>query len=63
MNGCSLIGRLAPGPFIHSVGVVNMIVGAAIGCSALIFGMIGLSSLPSIVVIAVFYGFFSGICE
>jgi hypothetical protein len=63
MNGCSLLGRLAPGPFIHSVGVVNMISGAAACCSVLIFGMIGISSLPSIVVIAMFYGFFSGICE
>ncbi|KAF9485187.1 MFS general substrate transporter [Pholiota conissans] len=61
LNGCSFLGRLAPGLFIHSIGVVKMIVISASFCSALIFAMIGLSSLPSIVTIAILYGFFSGI--
>ncbi|KAF9485188.1 MFS general substrate transporter [Pholiota conissans] len=61
MNGCSFVGRLAPGLFIHSIGVVRMIVIAAACCSALIFAMIGLSSVPSIVIIAILYGFFSGV--
>jgi hypothetical protein len=44
-------------------GVVNLATVAAILCSVLIFGMIGLSSLASVVVLGVIYGYLSGMSK
>ena len=45
------------------MGVGNLIVLATFCCSAVIFSMSGLASASSVIVIAVLYGFFAGICE
>lgn len=63
MNLSSCIGRVTPGLYIHSLGVGNMITIAAGCCSVIIFGMIGLNTIASVVLLGVFFGFFSGMCE
>ncbi|KJA20471.1 hypothetical protein HYPSUDRAFT_43171 [Hypholoma sublateritium FD-334 SS-4] len=61
LNACSFIGRLAPGPFIYTIGVIRMITFASLGCSVLIFGIIGLSGVGSVIPLAILYGFFAGV--
>ncbi|KAJ7508898.1 major facilitator superfamily domain-containing protein [Mycena galericulata] len=61
MNASSFVGRLTPGFFAHSLGIPNMVAAAA-GCGGvLILGMIGLGSIPSVVVLAILYGFCAGV--
>ncbi|KAG2118698.1 major facilitator superfamily domain-containing protein [Suillus discolor] len=60
LNGFNCLGRLTSGFIARFTGVVNLATVAAILCSMLIFGMIGLSSLASVVVLGVIYGFLSG---
>ncbi|KAJ7167985.1 MFS general substrate transporter [Mycena filopes] len=61
MNSASFLGRLTPGFFAHSLGIPNMVAVAA-GCvSIVIFGMIGLSSVASVGVLAVLYGYSAGV--
>ncbi|KAJ7796288.1 MFS general substrate transporter [Mycena leptocephala] len=61
MNASSFVGRLTPGFFAHSLGIANMVTASA-GCGAvLILGMIGLSNVASVVVLAVLYGFCAGV--
>ncbi|CCM00176.1 uncharacterized protein FIBRA_02204 [Fibroporia radiculosa] len=61
MNGCSFVGRLTPGFFAHRLGIANMICVATFCCSVLVFGMIGLKSVASVVVLGIIYGFFAGV--
>ena len=63
MNGAGLAGRLSPGFFAHSLGVVHMTVASAIFSFALIFSMVAIGNGTSVVVIAVLYGFVSGISK
>ncbi|KAJ7729146.1 MFS general substrate transporter [Mycena metata] len=61
MNASSFVGRLTPGFFAHSLGIANMVTAAA-GCgSVLILGMIGLSNVASVVVLAILYGYCGGV--
>ncbi|KAJ6626626.1 major facilitator superfamily domain-containing protein [Mycena sp. CBHHK59/15] len=61
MNASSFVGRLFPGFFTRSLGIVNMATAAA-GCGAvLILGMISLRNIASVVVIGVLYGFCAGV--
>lgn len=63
MNASSFVGRLTPGFFAHSLGIANMVTAAA-GCgSVLILGMIGLSNVASVVVLAILYGYCGGVCQ
>jgi hypothetical protein len=62
MNASSFVGRIVPGFLAHSLGIANMATASA-GCGAvLVLGMIGLSNIASVVVLAILYGFCSGIC-
>ncbi|KAI0675763.1 major facilitator superfamily domain-containing protein [Trametes maxima] len=61
LNVSSFFGRLSPGFVAHVLGVGNMTVASTFVCAILIFGMIGLGSLASVVVIGVIYGFFAGV--
>jgi hypothetical protein len=63
MNAASLAGRLSPGFFVHSLGVVHMTVASAICSFALIFSMVAIGNGTSVVVIAVLYGYVSGISK
>ncbi|KAF7375852.1 MFS general substrate transporter [Mycena sanguinolenta] len=61
LNASAFVGRVTPGFFAHSLGIANMVAGSA-GCgSVLILGMIGLSNIANTAVLAVLYGFSSGV--
>ncbi|KAL4077033.1 major facilitator superfamily domain-containing protein [Scleroderma yunnanense] len=60
MNGPNLIGRLCAGFITPYTGVPVLMTIATFICGVLILGMIGLSSVSSVVILAVFYGYFSG---
>ncbi|KAJ7855417.1 MFS general substrate transporter [Mycena leptocephala] len=61
MSASSFVGRICPGFFAHSLGIANMATASA-GCGAVfILGMIGLSNIPSVVVLAILYGFCAGL--
>ncbi|KAJ7924039.1 MFS general substrate transporter [Mycena leptocephala] len=61
MNASSFVGRLTPGFFAHSFGIANMVAASAGSGAVLILGMIGLSNVASVVVLAVLYGFCAGV--
>ncbi|KAG2359028.1 MFS general substrate transporter [Suillus spraguei] len=61
LNGFNFVGQLTSGFIAAFTGVPNLIIIAAFSCGVLILGMIGLSSLASLVVLCVVYGYFSGI--
>ncbi|KAJ7464109.1 major facilitator superfamily domain-containing protein [Mycena latifolia] len=61
MNSASFVVRLVPAFFASKLGIINMVV-AASGCGAvLMLSMIALKTVTSVVVIAVLYGFSSGV--
>ncbi|GES66585.1 monocarboxylate permease [Aspergillus terreus] len=57
----SVFGRVFPNFFANRVGPFNIISACTIICGGLMFALINLSSLAGIIVIALFYGFFSGV--
>ena len=63
MNAASLAGRLSPGFFANSFGVVHITVASGICSTALIFSMVAIEDATSVVVIAALYGYISGISE
>ena len=63
MNAASLAGRLSPGFFANSFGVVHITVASGICSTALIFSMVAIEDATSVVVIAVLYGYISGISK
>ncbi|OJA14265.1 hypothetical protein AZE42_11048, partial [Rhizopogon vesiculosus] len=60
-NASNFIGRVTCGYIAAYTGVLNLTILAAISSAVLIFGMIGLSSLVSVVVLGVVYGYVSGV--
>ncbi|KAJ6449949.1 major facilitator superfamily domain-containing protein [Mycena sanguinolenta] len=61
ISASSFVGRICPGFFAHSLGIANMATASA-GCGAVfILGMIGLSNIASVVVLAILYGFCAGV--
>ncbi|KAJ6629721.1 major facilitator superfamily domain-containing protein [Mycena sp. CBHHK59/15] len=61
LNASSFVGRLWPGFFARSLGVLNMITVAS-GCGAVvILGIIGLKNIISVTIICVLYGFCAGV--
>ncbi|KAJ3969292.1 MFS general substrate transporter [Lentinula raphanica] len=60
LNSASAVGRLLSGLFVNKLGAGNMITVSTAICAAVIYGMIGLSSVTSVVFIAMFYGLFAG---
>jgi hypothetical protein len=63
MNAAALAGRLSPGFFAHSLGVVHMTVASGICSIALIFSMAAIGNDTNVVVIAVLYGYASGVSK
>ncbi|OJA11089.1 hypothetical protein AZE42_08768 [Rhizopogon vesiculosus] len=61
LNASNFVGRVTSGYIAVFVGVINLTIVATISCSVLNFGMIGLNSLVSVVVLGVFYGYLSGV--
>ncbi|KAJ3755384.1 MFS general substrate transporter [Lentinula raphanica] len=60
LNSASAVGRLLSGFFVNKLEAGNMITVSTAICAAVIYGMIGLSSVTSVVFIAMFYGLFAG---
>jgi len=63
LSFASFWGRLAAGFAVRPMGVGNLIVLSTFCCSAINLSMGGLASAGSVVVVAVLYGLFSGMCE
>ncbi|KIJ69000.1 hypothetical protein HYDPIDRAFT_80918 [Hydnomerulius pinastri MD-312] len=61
LNGSSFVGRLTSGFIAPYTGVPNLMIISTFLCSVLILGMIGLSSLASVIVIGIIYGYFAGV--
>ncbi|KAG1731655.1 MFS general substrate transporter [Suillus paluster] len=61
LNASSCIGRVTSGFIAAFTGVPNLAIIATISCSMLILGMIGLSSMASVVVLCILYGYCSGL--
>ncbi|KAG1749131.1 major facilitator superfamily domain-containing protein [Suillus paluster] len=61
LNGSNCVARISSGFIAAFIGVPNLIIVATISCGVLILGMIGLSSLASVVVLGIMYGFFAGL--
>ncbi|KAH9475572.1 Aspyridones efflux protein apdF [Psilocybe cubensis] len=60
MNGSSFMGRIFAGFTGGAIGIGNLVVISTAICSILIFCMIFISSVASVVIIAIIYGFSSG---
>lgn len=61
LNASNSVGRVTAGYIAAYTGVLNLTVIAAISCGLLIFGLIGLKSLTSVVILGVLYGYFVGL--
>ncbi|OJA16741.1 hypothetical protein AZE42_09318 [Rhizopogon vesiculosus] len=61
LNAANFVGRISSGYISVFVGVPYVTIGSTIACGGVILGMIGLSSLVSVVVIAILYGYLSGV--
>ena len=57
------MGRILPGLVSKRVGVINVMLVCVIAVTALLFGLLGVKSLPSVAVFSVLYGLFTGACE
>ncbi|KAG2130615.1 major facilitator superfamily domain-containing protein [Suillus bovinus] len=61
LNVSSCVGRVTSGYTAAYIGVPNLTVISAILCGLVILGTIGLSSLTSVVILGVLYGYSSGV--
>ncbi|KAG2055978.1 MFS general substrate transporter [Suillus hirtellus] len=61
LNASSSVGRVSAGYIAGYIGVLNSTVISAISCGLILLGTIGLSSLASVVIIGVLYGYFQGV--
>jgi hypothetical protein len=62
MNAACVIGRCTAGVIATYTGVLNFTIASTVACSAIITSMMALSDVASVVVIALAYGYFSGVC-
>ena len=62
MNAANLVGRVSSGFITRYTGVPMLMIITTFSFGVLILGMIGLSSVASVVVLGILYGYFSGIC-
>ncbi|GAB7355508.1 hypothetical protein MBLNU459_g5997t1 [Dothideomycetes sp. NU459] len=60
LNAASVFGRLLTGPASTTLGRFNTLTLASLICSILVFCWLRITSLASIIVFSVLYGFFSG---
>lgn len=61
LNAASVFGRTVPNAISDKTGPFNMIAPGAMICGILTFCMIALTNLGGIIVIAILFGFFSGV--
>lgn len=60
LNAASALGRITPNFLADHVGPLNMLTPAVTITATLAFVWIGVHTVPGIIILAVFYGFFSG---
>jgi MFS family permease len=61
LNAASVFGRTVPNAISDKTGPFNLIGPGALVCSILIFCMLAVKSAAGVVVVAAFFGFFSGV--
>ncbi len=61
LNAASIFGRTIPNAISDKTGAFNLIGPGAVIVSLIIFGMLGAKSVASVVILAILFGFFSGI--
>ncbi|EFY85727.1 MFS monocarboxylate transporter, putative [Metarhizium acridum CQMa 102] len=61
LNAASIFGRTIPNAISDKTGAFNLIGPGAVIVSVIIFGMLGAKSVASVVILAILFGFFSGI--
>ncbi|EFX05057.1 major facilitator superfamily transporter monocarboxylate [Grosmannia clavigera kw1407] len=61
LNAASMFGRTIPNYVSDKTGPINLFGPAAIVCSVLTFCMIAVKDLAGVVVVAILFGFFSGV--
>ncbi|KID95136.1 Major facilitator superfamily domain, general substrate transporter, partial [Metarhizium majus ARSEF 297] len=61
LNAASIFGRTIPNAISDKTGAFNLIGPGAAVVSVIIFGMLGAKSVASVVILAILFGFFSGI--
>lgn len=61
LNAASIFGRIAPNAISDTTGPLNIIAPGAIICAILVFCMIAINGAAGVIVIAILFGFFSGI--
>lgn len=61
LNSTSMFGRTLPNALADKTGPLNLIVPGAFICGVLNLGMIGVHNVAGIVVMALLFGFFSGV--
>ncbi|KAI0341396.1 MFS general substrate transporter [Trametopsis cervina] len=60
LNACQLLGRLATAFVAQRFGAPLVIMASSGCCAAIVWGMIGIHSPTSVVLVGVFFGFFAG---
>ena len=63
LNFSSFVGRLSSGFAAHVIGAPITITFSSVCCAAVILGMIGVKTVSSVVLVAIFFGFFAGTCK
>ncbi|KAG2152564.1 MFS general substrate transporter [Suillus bovinus] len=61
LNAASVIGRCTAGIIAPYTGLLNLTIASNAACGVIIISMIALSNIPSVVVIGIAYGYFSGV--
>ncbi|KAI0469980.1 major facilitator superfamily domain-containing protein [Xylariaceae sp. FL0804] len=61
LNAASMFGRTAPNAVADYTGPFNMVIPGAAICGILTFSLIAVNSKAGIIIIAIFFGFFSGV--
>jgi predicted MFS family arabinose efflux permease len=60
LNASSILGRILPNLITNRVGPLNMIIITSLALSASTFGLLAVSDLAPLLVVAVVFGFFTG---
>ncbi|KAI0043848.1 MFS general substrate transporter [Auriscalpium vulgare] len=60
LNSAGVLGRIIPNLFVKQLGPVNLAVAISVGCTAVTFSLLCITSVGGIVAFALLYGFCAG---
>jgi hypothetical protein len=60
MNAASILGRTLPNIVADKVGVLNILIVMTLGTGAMVFALLGATSVGYVTMFSILYGFFSG---